>query len=137
MGQYSWHQCDRSRQWTTDEIELVQEIADQVGACVAHVNLHHELEESRQQLEEATRLKSEFLTTISHELRTPLNGTIGFLKLILDDMVDEPEEQREFTRRSLPCVFASAQYTTISWILPTSKTNISRWNCQQSNWMNC
>ncbi|MCL1463686.1 GAF domain-containing sensor histidine kinase [Argonema galeatum] len=99
-GIISLHQCDRSRQWTTDEIELVQEIADQVGACVAHVNLHHELEESRQQAQEATLLKSQFLTTISHELRTPLNGTIGFLKLILDDMVDEPEEQREFTQEA-------------------------------------
>ncbi|HEY9849292.1 MAG TPA: GAF domain-containing sensor histidine kinase [Leptolyngbyaceae cyanobacterium] len=88
------------RHWTDAEIEVVEEVADQVGACVAYLNLQEELEETRKQAQEATRLKQEFLTTISHELRTPLNGTIGFLKLILDDLVDEPDEQREFTEEA-------------------------------------
>lgn len=88
------------RNWTDAEIEIVEEVADQVGACVAYLNLQEELEETRKQAQEATRLKQEFLTTISHELRTPLNGTIGFLKLILDDLVDEPDEQREFTQEA-------------------------------------
>lgn len=41
-------------------------------------------------------MKSEFLANTSHELRTPLNGMIGFLKLVLDDMADDPAEQQEF-----------------------------------------
>ncbi|NEP54906.1 MAG: hypothetical protein F6K65_41450, partial [Moorea sp. SIO3C2] len=57
---------------------------------------HHELEEAHQRAEEASRLKSEFLANTSHELRTPLNGMIGFLKLVLDGMADDPEEQHEF-----------------------------------------
>ncbi|MGD1922055.1 MAG: sensor histidine kinase, partial [Pleurocapsa sp.] len=32
----------------------------------------------------------------SHELRTPLNGIIGFLKLLLEGMADDAEEQHEF-----------------------------------------
>ncbi|NJL45781.1 MAG: hypothetical protein HC922_08795 [Leptolyngbyaceae cyanobacterium SM2_3_12] len=57
-------------------------------------------EEARQQAEEASRLKSEFLANTSHELRTPLNGMIGFLKLVLDGMADDPQEQQEFIQEA-------------------------------------
>ncbi len=99
------------------EVDLIQEFADQVGTGIAHASLfaesrdlaielqqandrliqkHHELEEAHKQAEEASRLKSEFLANTSHELRTPLNAMIGFLKLVLDGMADDPEERDEF-----------------------------------------
>ena len=34
-------------------------------------------------LQEASQLKSQFLTTISHELRTPMNAVIGFAQVLL------------------------------------------------------
>lgn len=89
-------QCDRRRYWTQAEIELIQELADQVGTAIAHATLYQELEQASLSAEEASRLKSEFLASTTHELRTPLNGIIGFLKLVLDGMADDPEEQREF-----------------------------------------
>ncbi|HEY9907703.1 MAG TPA: histidine kinase dimerization/phospho-acceptor domain-containing protein, partial [Thermosynechococcaceae cyanobacterium] len=110
------HQCDR-RLWSEAEVELMGELADQVGTAIAHATLfaasqslaselqransnllqkHRELEEAREQAEEASRLKSDFLANTSHELRTPLNGMLGFLKLIMDGMADDPEEQAEF-----------------------------------------
>ena len=61
------------------------------------------LEEVNAQLEEASRLKSEFLANTSHELRTPLNGMIGFLQLVLDGMCDSPDEERDFLKQALQC----------------------------------
>jgi signal transduction histidine kinase len=111
------YQCDRPRSWSEAELEFMQELADQVGTAIAHATLftesqnlatelqrvnvsmlqkNRELEDARQQAEEASRLKSEFLANTSHELRTPLNGMIGFLKLIMDGMADDPKEQEEF-----------------------------------------
>ena len=122
------HQLERSRPWNDIEIDLLWEIADQVGTSIAYASLlqetrglaaelqqanenleranenlvqqHHELEEARQQAEAASRLKSDFLANTSHELRTPLNGMIGFLKLIMDGMADDPEEQEQFIQEA-------------------------------------
>jgi two-component system, chemotaxis family, sensor kinase CheA len=44
-----------------------------------------ELRVLNQALEEANRVRSEFLSTMSHELRTPLASIIGFSQMLLDD----------------------------------------------------
>ena len=43
------------------------------------------LEAAKEKAEEASRLKSQFVSTISHELRTPLYGVIGITNMILDE----------------------------------------------------
>jgi len=95
-GLIKLQQCNRHRIWSEAEIELVRELAEQVGTAIAHATLYKELEEAREQAEAVSRLKSQFLANTTHELRTPLNGIICSLKLIIDGMVDTPEEQAEF-----------------------------------------
>jgi signal transduction histidine kinase len=43
---------------------------------------NRELELSKARLEEAARLKNEFLASFSHELKTPLNSILGFCRLL-------------------------------------------------------
>ncbi|MBD2663948.1 histidine kinase HepN [Richelia sinica FACHB-800] len=45
---------------------------------------------------EMSQFKSGFLARTSHELRSPLNGLIGLHQLILADLCENPEEEREF-----------------------------------------
>ncbi|MBD1941463.1 sensor histidine kinase [Coleofasciculus sp. FACHB-712] len=45
---------------------------------------------------EMSQFKAGFLARTSHELRSPLNSLIGLHQLILSDLCDNPEEEREF-----------------------------------------
>lgn len=47
-----------------------------------------QLEQARDEAQQANRAKSFFLANMSHELRTPLNAIIGYSELLQDEMAD-------------------------------------------------
>jgi signal transduction histidine kinase len=49
-----------------------------------------------QMAQEISQFKAGFLARTTHELRSPLNGLIGLHQLILSDLCENPEEEREF-----------------------------------------
>ena len=57
------------------------------------------LAQAVERLQEADRIKSNFLATVSHELRTPLTSVIGYSEMLLEGIAGElNNEQREYVR---------------------------------------
>lgn len=53
-----------------------------------------------QMASEMSKFKAGFLARTAHELRSPINSVIGTLQLIISDLADDPEEEREFANQA-------------------------------------
>ena len=83
-----------------EAVDLLATFASQSALALQNARLFRALEEKSQQLELASRHKSDFLANMSHELRTPLNAILGYTELIVDRIYgDVPDKIGEVLTR--------------------------------------
>jgi signal transduction histidine kinase len=105
---------------------------DELGSLAVNLNrMNDELGRLYEELEAASRHKSEFLATMSHELRTPLNAIIGFSQVLKQQMYGPlNERQADY----VDDVLSSGQHllNLINDILDLAKVEAGRMELQPS-----
>lgn len=96
---------------TVEDLELMVTFAHQVAIALDNASAYQQIEELNvgleakvqertAELEQADRLRSQFLSHVSHELKTPLTSIKGFVQNMLDGLTGPVNEkqQRYLTR---------------------------------------
>ena len=84
------------RRYSEEEINFLRSLAGQVAVAIHNSELYEQTSSQAAALEQANRVKEDFLSVMSHELRTPLNVISGYTKLVHEGMMGEVNaEQRK------------------------------------------
>jgi signal transduction histidine kinase/class 3 adenylate cyclase len=115
-----------------ETVDLVQAFASQSVLAIQNARLFQQVQEKSDQLEAASRHKSEFLASMSHELRTPLNAIIGFSEVLLERMFGDLNDKQE---EYLQDILGSGKHllALISEILDLAKVEAGRMELELSS----
>ncbi|MCL6751056.1 PAS domain S-box protein [Nostoc sp. CCCryo 231-06] len=81
LGTLSFGSRTRSS-FTENQKGMMQAVCDQIAIAMERASLIASLQLQTEQLQEANRMKDEFLGVLSHELRSPLNAILGWAQLL-------------------------------------------------------
>jgi PAS domain S-box-containing protein len=71
----------------------VQEVLGTAIDITQRKFVEKELLRAKKEAEDASRIKSDFLSTMSHEIRTPMNAIVGFTDLLLTSSLSGQEQE--------------------------------------------
>ncbi len=84
------------RELAASEVQLLEAISDQLAVAIENSELYEdvrlkveELQRKTTELEQANKVKDDFLGVVSHELRTPINVIMGYTSLFKDGFFGE------------------------------------------------
>lgn len=97
---------EQDRTWTSQELEIVEVVADQVAVALSHASVLEESQLMREKLEEqnralqhakqdalmASQARNGFQTVMSNGLRCPMHSILGLLSFLQEDSLSD--EQR-------------------------------------------
>ncbi|MEH1907318.1 MAG: PAS domain S-box protein [Nostoc sp.] len=75
--------------FTENQKGMMQAVCDQIAIAMERASLIASLQQQTEQLQEANRMKDEFLGILSHELRSPLNAILGWAQLLQRSKLNE------------------------------------------------
>src|SRR5438093_6239617 len=81
-GALALSQVDRAREWTADEVRLIESVAQELRVAIGAAEAFERQRAAVAELERLNRAKSDFVSIVSHEFRTPLTGIQGFSEMM-------------------------------------------------------
>ncbi len=78
-----------------DEISLIKSVTSQAAIAIYNSQLYERTKQQAHELEEANKIKDEFLGIVSHELRTPLNLILGYSNMIREKILGDINADQE------------------------------------------
>jgi PAS domain S-box-containing protein len=82
------------RRFDETDRALAEEIGYRTAVAVDNARLFEMTQRERARVEEANRIKDEFLATVSHELRTPLNAILGWTVMLRSGPMSDEKRGR-------------------------------------------
>jgi len=106
--------------FTENQKGMMQAVCDQIAIAMERASLIASLQQQTEQLQQANRMKDEFLGILSHELRSPLNAILGWAQLLQRSKLSEGQIAKgmETIERN-----AKAQTQLIEDLLDISRMN--------------
>ncbi|MDZ8262200.1 PAS domain S-box protein [Nostoc sp. ChiQUE01b] len=80
--------------FTDNQKGMMQAVCDQIAIAMERTSLIASLQQQTEQLQEANRMKDEFLGILSHELRSPLNAILGWAQLLQRSKLSDTQMAR-------------------------------------------